>query len=245
MLSAQLRKSKSDLDSSAKKVTAAAEHAPGADTAPPAAASSGGGGSGGGGSGGGGGGGDSFVTIKTFGWDQGAYDSPTVSVYVSADMAGVGALAKESVKCDFTPRGFDLRVLGLRGKSYRLLKDSLGGEIVPGSCKVSVRADRLTVKLRKKKGEYSYENWTDLASKKSAKEETDKAKGGKGADPMGGIMDMMKDMYDKGDDSMKKTIGEAMMKSRQKDGGMDAMGGGGDDDLMGGLGGGGSDFPGM
>ena len=206
---------------------------------------SGGSGSGGGGSGGGGGGGDSFVTIKTFGWDQGAYDSPTVSVYVSADMAGVGALAKESVKCDFTPRGFDLRVLGLRGKSYRLLKDSLGGEIVPGSCKVSVRADRLTVKLRKKKGEYSYENWTDLASKKSAKEEADKAKGGKGADPMGGIMDMMKDMYDKGDDSMKKTIGEAMMKSRQKDGGMDAMGGGGDDDLMGGLGGGGSDFPGM
>jgi calcyclin binding protein len=31
---------------------------------------------------------------------------------------------------------------------------------------------------------------------------------------MGGIMDMMKDMYDEGDDSMKKIIGEAMLKSK-------------------------------
>ena len=28
-------------------------------------------------------------------------------------------------------------------------------------------------------------------------------------------MDLMKDMYDSGDDQMKKTIGEAMLKSRQ------------------------------
>ena len=31
-------------------------------------------------------------------------------------------------------------------------------------------------------------------------------------------MDMMKDMYDSGDDNMKKAIGEAMVKSRQNDG---------------------------
>ena len=30
-------------------------------------------------------------------------------------------------------------------------------------------------------------------------------------------MDMMKDMYDSGDDNMKKTLGEAMLKSRQKE----------------------------
>lgn len=29
-------------------------------------------------------------------------------------------------------------------------------------------------------------------------------------------MDMMKQMYDDGDDQMKKTIGEAMLKSRQE-----------------------------
>ena len=35
-------------------------------------------------------------------------------------------------------------------------------------------------------------------------------------DPTAGIMDLMKDMYDSGDDQMKKTIGEAMMKSQQE-----------------------------
>ena len=34
------------------------------------------------------------------------------------------------------------------------------------------------------------------------------------ADPQASIMDMMKNMYDEGDDKMKKVIGEAMMKSR-------------------------------
>jgi hypothetical protein len=35
-------------------------------------------------------------------------------------------------------------------------------------------------------------------------------------------MDMMKDMYDSGDDQMRKTIGEAMLKSQTE-----RMGGGG------------------
>lgn len=39
------------------------------------------------------------------------------------------------------------------------------------------------------KGEYSYENWTSLTSKKSREAEAARKK-----DPMGGIMDMMKDM---------------------------------------------------
>lgn len=30
-----------------------------------------------------------------------------------------------------------------------------------------------------------------------------------------GIMDMMKDMYDEGDENMKKVIGEAMLKSQR------------------------------
>jgi calcyclin binding protein len=33
-------------------------------------------------------------------------------------------------------------------------------------------------------------------------------------DPSASLMDMMKDLYDEGDENMKKIIGEAMMKSR-------------------------------
>ena len=39
---------------------------------------------------------------------------------------------------------------------------------------------------------------------------------GKEKDPGASLMDMMKDMYDNGDDTMKKTLGEAMVKSREK-----------------------------
>ena len=57
---------------------------------------------------------------------------------------------------------------------------------------------------------------------------------------MGGLMDIMKDMYDKGDDSTRKMIAEAMIKSREGGGANPTAAsssfGGGDADL--GLGGG-------
>ena len=49
---------------------------------------------------------------------------------------------------------------------------------------------------------------------------------------MGGIMDMMKDMYDSGDDNMKKVVGEAMLKANNKDKSDPAL-----DDPMSGMGG--------
>ena len=66
----------------------------------------------------------------------------------------------------------------------------------------------MLLKLEKVKGEYNYESWSSLTAKKKNE------KTGKSKDPTAGIMDMMKDMYDDGDDNMKKIIGEAMMKSR-------------------------------
>ena len=56
-----------------------------------------------------------------------------------------------------------------------------------------------------------YDNWIDLCSKMKKTED------GNDKDPASSIMDMMKDMYDQGDDTLKKTIGEAMIKSRQKE----------------------------
>ena len=62
------------------------------------------------------------------------------------------------------------------------------------------------------KGEYSYDTWQNLTSKKTKEQRNEAAK--KDKDPMGGVMDMMKEMYESGDDNMKKIIGEAMLKSR-------------------------------
>ncbi len=177
-----------------------------------------------------------YEPLDSFAWDQGEYNSPWVSVYVSVEGA-----SKERTSCDFTESSFDLRVLDVAGKNYRLRKDNLDKAIVPAESKVIVKKSRVVIKLRKVKGEYSYDHWTDLCAKR-AKDPAKKD------DPMGGIMDMMKDMYDSGDDQMKKTIGEAMLKANNKDksadpalddpmSGMGGMGGLGGMGGMGGLGG--------
>jgi hypothetical protein len=40
------------------------------------------------------------------------------------------------------------------------------------------------------------------------------SEGADGKDPQAGLMDMMKKMYDEGDDDMKRTINEAMAKAQ-------------------------------
>ena len=128
-----------------------------------------------------------YTEISTFGWDQGAYDSDTVSVYVTSGMKGVGEV-KDRVTCDFTASSFDLRIQDFNGKNYRLFKDNLEKDILPDKSKVSVRANRITVKLRKVKGDYSYDHWQSLTSKKEKA-----ARAAASKDPMGGVMDMMKE----------------------------------------------------
>ena len=64
-----------------------------------------------------------------------------------------------------------------------------------------------------------YDQWVELTGKRPKTDENGKEK-----DPGASLMEMMKDMYDNGDDTLKKTLGEAMLKSRQKEG-MGGMGG--------------------
>lgn len=143
----------------------------------------------------------------SYGWEQGEYNTPWVNVMVHVDGAGT---VKDKVTCDFGQDSFDLRVVGAYGKNYRLLVEALDKDIVPDESKIIVKKNRVTVKLKKVKGEYSYDHWTDL-KKKGGKAAKDKEKN---RDPTAGIMDLMKDLYDNGDDNMRKIIGESMLKSR-------------------------------
>mmetsp|Transcript_3129 Transcript_3129/g.3296 ORF Transcript_3129/g.3296 Transcript_3129/m.3296 type:complete len:245 (+) Transcript_3129:112-846(+) len=149
-----------------------------------------------------------YVPIESFAWDQGEHNSPIVSVYI--DLPSVGTV-KDNVKCAFTSQSFDLTVVDLNGKNYRLVKDNLEKDIIPDESKCIVKKDRIVIKLKKVKGEYSYEHWSKLASNKPRQDRDIKKK-----DPSAGLMDMMKDMYDEGDDNMRKVIGEAMLKSQQE-----------------------------
>mmetsp|Transcript_28209 Transcript_28209/g.44388 ORF Transcript_28209/g.44388 Transcript_28209/m.44388 type:complete len:260 (+) Transcript_28209:71-850(+) len=148
-----------------------------------------------------------FTSIDSFSWDQGEYNTPWVTIYLFLD--GVGAV-KDNVTSNFTASSFDVTITDLNGKNYRLIKENLDKEIIPAESKHIVKANKIIIKLKKVKGEYSYDHWTGLTAKRA---KTGGAAGATKEDPMGGLMSMMKDMYEDGDDNMKKVIGEAMEKS--------------------------------
>lgn len=148
-----------------------------------------------------------YTPIETFGWDQ---SNKFISIYLSKDLEGI---EEAKVTSSFGKDWFDLKIIDLRGRNFRLKKEGLDNDIVPGKSKhkVSARNNMVTIKLRKTEGEYGPTHWSYLTPK-FKKSKTDPA------NPTAGIMDMMQQMYNEGDDTMKATIGKAMMEARNKKG---------------------------
>ena len=66
------------------------------------------------------------------------------------------------------------------------------------------RHSKIVIKLAKCKGEFSYDHWESLTAKPGTKK-------GKKDDPQASIMSLMKDMYDGGDDDMKKMVRDGVI----------------------------------
>ena len=189
-----------------------------------------------------------YTSIDTFAFDAGGSSDKFVTLYLP--LPGVGSKKqqdkKDDVHCVFEKNMFDVTVMDLAGKNYRLIrKNNLEHNIDPDKSKYIIKAEKIVVKLAKIKGEYgSYDYWSKLTDNKKGSKAGGSSSGSGGNkksssdDPQASIMNMMKDMYESGDDSMKKMIGETMLKQRNgelnkdKDdlmnGGMGGMGGMGD-----------------
>ncbi|KAH9114597.1 hypothetical protein LEN26_008636 [Aphanomyces euteiches] len=157
-----------------------------------------------------------YTEISTFAWDDEGYGKPKVTVYITSGIDGVGSLPSNQVTCDFTTRSFDLKIKQLNGNNYRLVRYNLDKEIDPKKSKFVAKKNRVTITLIKSD---TNSTWMNLTSKSS--KPTDKPTS---TDPSAGIMDMMKNMYDEGDDEMKRTIAKAWSESRNKNPG-DSLGG--------------------
>ncbi|KAM7524994.1 hypothetical protein LguiA_014896 [Lonicera macranthoides] len=139
-----------------------------------------------------------FVTLSSFSWDQ---DNEKVKVYVFLE-----GVDQEKIEAEFKPMSVDIKFHDVQGKNYRCAIPKLNKQIVPEKCRVLVKPTRVIVTLYKA----SKGNWLDLHFKEDKlKPSMDKEK-----DPMAGIMDLMKNMYEEGDEDMKRTIAKAWTDAR-------------------------------
>ncbi|KAJ1285458.1 hypothetical protein BS78_03G281100 [Paspalum vaginatum] len=140
----------------------------------------------------------SYVTLGSFSWDQ---DNEKIRIYVFLE-----GVEQEKVETTFKPTSVDVKFHDVNGKNYRCAIPKLNKEIVPEKCKVVVKPTKVVVTLCKA----SKGNWLDLHFKEDKfKPSMDKEK-----DPMSGIMDLMKNMYEEGDEDMKRTIAKAWSDAR-------------------------------
>ncbi|XP_054778539.1 uncharacterized protein LOC129286612 [Prosopis cineraria] len=139
-----------------------------------------------------------YATLSSFSWDQ---DNDKVKIYVSLE-----GVEENKIETDFKPMSFDVKFHDIQGKNYRCAIPKLHSEIVPEKCKVLVKPTRVIITLVKA----SKGNWLDL----HFKEDKLKPKMDKEKDPMAGIMDLMKNMYEEGDEEMKRTIAKAWTDAR-------------------------------
>uniref|UniRef100_A0A2R8MYD5 Calcyclin-binding protein n=1 Tax=Callithrix jacchus TaxID=9483 RepID=A0A2R8MYD5_CALJA len=136
------------------------------------------------------------VKISNYGWDQ---PDKFVKIYIT--LTGVHQ------------RSFDLVVRNLNGKSYSVIVNNLLKPIsVEGSSK-KVKTDTVLILCRKK---VENTRWDYLTQVEKECKEKDKPSYDTETDPSEGLMNVLKKIYDGGDDDTKRTINKAWVESRQK-----------------------------
>eukprot|EP00922_Rhytidocystis_sp_ex-Travisia-forbesii_P014360 GHVS01021514.1.p1 GENE.GHVS01021514.1~~GHVS01021514.1.p1 ORF type:complete len:232 (+),score=40.14 GHVS01021514.1:172-867(+) len=165
-----------------------------------------------------------FTTITDFAWDQ---TDKHVKLYVN--VPEVHEVTKDNIEVSFAAQSLELKVMGPT-KHYRLVVKRLSHPIKISECSHRIRKDSVAITLIKK----SPSHWSDLAFKetKPGKKAPAPDDAAGGADPGASIMNLFKDLYDQGDDDMKRTIAKAWTEANDKKKAGGGGGSGGDMDFM-------------
>ncbi|KAK2584650.1 hypothetical protein KPH14_006997 [Odynerus spinipes] len=150
------------------------------------------------------------VKLNSYGWDQ---TNNAVKLYVQ--LKDVHTLPSEAITCDFTEKSMDLRIRGLNNKNYHLPINNLCEDIDTEKSHIKVKTDMVVVYLAKK----SPKTWSHVTGveKRIKEAKTPSVPDiGDDSDPGASFMNLMKKMYQEGDDEMKKTIAKAWTENQQK-----------------------------
>ncbi|XP_018573684.1 calcyclin-binding protein [Anoplophora glabripennis] len=150
------------------------------------------------------------VKLNNYAWDQ---SNKFVKFYVT--LKDVHNIPAENIKCDFTPKNLELKVIDLENKDYVLRLNCLLRLIIPEQSNWKIKTDMVVINAAKKEPE----NWshvTEWEKKSSDAKNLKPDLDDKNSDPSDGLMSLMKNMYEKGDDEMKRTIAKAWSESQSK-----------------------------
>ncbi|KAL0109312.1 hypothetical protein PUN28_014416 [Cardiocondyla obscurior] len=150
------------------------------------------------------------VKLNNYGWNQ---TNTTMKIYITLN--NVHQLPKESIVCNFTEKSLDLRVFGLENKIYHFPINNLCAEIDTDKSNFKVKTDMIVVSLAKKVAkDWSHVTLVEKRIKDAKSPSMPEL--GEDNDPGASLMNLMKKMYQDGDDEMKKTIAKAWTESQEK-----------------------------
>jgi len=147
--------------------------------------------------------------IVNYAWDQ---SDKFLKIYVTLN--GVQDFPTENITADYTNKSFEFQALSADKKNHALTIKNLLREIVPAESYHKVKTDMVVLYLKKRNVGQEWSFVTE--AEKKAKEPKSTPKLDKEEDPQAGLMNLMKQMYDEGDDDMKRTIAKAWTEARDK-----------------------------
>lgn len=148
---------------------------------------------------------DDFLPIQQFAWDQ---ESDKITIYVT--LKGIHNISDENIQVNFSTNTFDIKIYDLGGKNYRMHIAKLCNLIVPSKSTFKVKKDAISIKLIKD----GYKHWEQLQFKETLKPKA--AEPSESSDPAASLMNLMKNLYQDGDDEMKRTIAKAWTEAQDK-----------------------------
>lgn len=149
------------------------------------------------------------VKINNYAWDQ---TSKFVKFYVT--FKDIHTIPVENVTCLYTKKSVELKVKNFENKDYVFNIKNLLYTINEADSNFKIKTDMIIINLAK----VDNVNWSHVTEvEKKAKDASSMApEVDKNADPSDGLMSIMKNMYDKGDDNMKRTIAKAWTDAQDK-----------------------------
>ncbi|KAM3142067.1 hypothetical protein pb186bvf_005721 [Paramecium bursaria] len=145
-----------------------------------------------------------YNAITKYAWDQ---EGKKVKIIFSLE--GIGSIPKENIISQFNDESVDLKIKDYKNQNLRFGVKRLNQKIKVPECSFKVSNNTLYLYLTKQDGS---KHWDQLAYKEQLvnPEKIEKE------DPQASLMNMMKEMYQNGDEDMKRTIAQAWTKSQEE-----------------------------